>query len=281
MRAVAAVVPARGVAIFASAGDAAQAFIADGTTAHARKTRAQSVHRFEVAFGGLAGWSAAPVPHRLDAPVDVRGVAVWLALATATPVDAAYVAAVNAAWGYRLADLDPRLAARFTAAASRLGWSDKQAELQWVMLAKLAAVAGQPAQTLTRSYFDAAREALAEAVRAQRGRLPNTLTTPLHGLQATLAAMGILDEPGGKRVPDRGRPGHWQQLTAGVPVVAGTMRRYLAQMGISMRPGSVKLIDTTLRHLADYLTGHHPGVTAVAQIRRTLWGAETGLAWLS
>ena len=59
---------------------------------------------------GRGGW-AAPLARRLDAPVDVRGVAVWLALATAAPVDAAYIAACHAEWGYRLADLEPRLAA--------------------------------------------------------------------------------------------------------------------------------------------------------------------------
>ena len=36
------------------------------------------------------------------------------------------------------------------------------------------------------------------------------------------------------------------------------MRRYLAQLGLSLRPGSVALIDTSLRHLADYLRAPRP-----------------------
>jgi site-specific recombinase XerD len=47
------------------------------------------------------------------------------------------------------------------------------------------------------------------------------------------------------------------------------MRRYLNQLAISMRPASVRLVDTTLRQLGDYLAEHHPDVTAVGQIRRT------------
>ena len=36
-----------------------------------------------------------------------------------------------------------------------------------------------------------------------------------------------------------------------------------------MRPGSVALIDTTLRHFAVYLIEHHPDIGAVADVRRT------------
>jgi len=269
----------QGIAVFASAREAAAEYISDGTTSHARKARDRSVRRFHDTFGSVAGWAAAPLSRRLTAPADVRGVAVWLVLATATPVDPAYVAQSHAGWGYRLAGLSPDLSVTFTSAAARIGWNDVQSERQWALLAKLAAVAGRPAEALTRPYFDAACDALAEAVKAARGRVPNTVTTPLHGLRATLAAMGVLDEPGGKRVTGPSRPGHWQELQQQAPELAGTMRRYLAQLAISMRPSSVGLIDTTLRHLASYLTGCHPGITAASQIRRT--HIEGFKAWLA
>jgi hypothetical protein len=128
--------PAPAGALFASSAEAAAAFISDGGTAPARTARAWSVRRLQHMFCGLAGWLAAPLERRLGAPVDVRGVAVWLALATAAPVDAAYIAAARAEWGYRLADLEPRLAARFTATATRLGYSGKQSGQQWAALAK-------------------------------------------------------------------------------------------------------------------------------------------------
>ena len=56
------------------------------------------------------------------------------------------------------------------------------------------------------------------------------------------------------------------------------MRRYLAQVGVSLRPGSVAVIDTSLRHLAAYLLDNHPDVTSVAQIGRT--HVEGFKAWL-
>jgi integrase len=269
VRALALAVPVPGTAVFATADDAADAFVSDGASARARNTRTRSLHRFQTTFGDLTGWAAAPLRQRLDAPVEVRGLVLWLVLGTATPVDPAYVSSVNGAWGYWLSELEPRLSARFFTTAAQLGWSDKQAEVQWVLLAKLAAVAGRPAETLGLPYFEDALDALAAAVREHRGRLPKTFTTPLHGLRATLAALNILDDAGGKRVPDRGRPDHWRQLEQCAPALTATMRRYLTQLAISMRPGSVKLIDTTLRHLAEYLTAHHPDVMAAAQIRRT------------
>lgn len=62
------------------------------------------------------------------------------------------------------------------------------------------------------------------------------------------------------------------------PNLTGTLRRYLTQIAVSMRPGSVELIDTTLRHLAVYLTDHHPDVIHVADIGRThVEGFETYL----
>lgn len=163
----------------------------------------------------------------------------------------------------------PDLSLQFTRTASRLGWNDKQIARQWATLAKLTAVAGCPPEQLDRHTFDAARDALLDAVTAHRGRTPNTWTTPLHGLEASLAALGVLDTPEVKRVPDRGRPGHWEQLGSRAPQLVDTMRRYLNQLAITMRPSSVKLTDTTLRQLGDYLVEHHAGITSVAQIRRT------------
>jgi integrase len=264
-----AVVTALPAPAFADEDDAAGFYLSDGSTAQARRQRAGAVTRFRSCWGGLAGWAAAPLPVRLSAAADIRAVAVFLAVATAAAVDPSYVAQSTASWGYWLAVADPDFAVRFTSAACRLGWDDKETGRQWCTLAKLAAVAGIPAQLLDRPRFGAARETLAAAITAHRGRLPITFTTPLHGLSATLASLGILDKPDRKRVPDRGQPGHWKRLEEQVPVMTATMRRYLAQLGISMRPGSVALIDTTLRHLASYLTGHHPDVTAAAQIRRT------------
>ncbi len=47
------------------------------------------------------------------------------------------------------------------------------------------------------------------------------------------------------------------------------MRRYLNQLAVSLRPGSVETIDTTLRMFARFIADHHPDVTGAADIGRT------------
>lgn len=51
--------------------------------------------------------------------------------------------------------------------------------------------------------------------------------------------------------------GPWAPITAAAPKMAATMRAYLDQIAVSLRPRSVEAADNALRSLATYLTGHH------------------------
>jgi hypothetical protein len=55
----------------------------------------------------------------------------------------------------------------------------------------------------------------------------------------------------------------WAQVGADRPAVATTMRAYLNQIAVVLRPGSVCGADQTLRCFVTYLLIHHPGVTSV------------------
>jgi integrase len=258
----------------------AEQFMGQGQGANAAKARRRAVAAFVDRFVDLAGWADAPVPARLSAPVAVRGFAAWLALSCGQPVDAAYVAASASAWGYQAELVFAEFAAAFRTVAARLGFTSKEIQRQWATAAKLAAVAGVAPAQLDRPRFDRAQATLRHAILAiHSGQMPNTFTTPLHGLQATLAALNVLDVPESRNKPDRGRGAHWERIAAHTPTSAATMRRYLAQLAISLRPGSVALVDTTLRHLADYLIDHHPEVTTVAGVGRThIEGFKASLA---
>jgi hypothetical protein len=50
----------------------------------------------------------------------------------------------------------------------------------------------------------------------------------------------------------------WAELEAAVPRVAATMRRYLAQIGCVLRPGSVGGADLALRCFAAFPAGPRP-----------------------
>jgi site-specific recombinase XerD len=248
----------------------ADRFVASGVSVSAARARRHAVAAFERSFSDLSGWGASSVDARRGANVGVRGFAAWLALSSACPVDAAYVVVCASSWGYQAAAVFTEFAAQFRDIATRLGFTPKEISLQWATAAKLTTVAGLAPGMLDRPRFDQARTALRdELLTIHGGRLPLSFTTPLHGLQATLTAMGVLDVPESRNKPDRGRRAHWDRVATQAPALAATMRRYLSQVAISLRPGSVAVIDTSLRQLADYLLERHQGLTAVAGIGRT------------
>lgn len=257
-----------------------QVFIDAGSSQAARKQRRDTVTAFTTTFIDATGWAQSPLARRLGAPVQVRAFAAWLALATAVPVEAAYVAACGTAWGRHAALVHTDLATSFTRTANQLGYTTQQTRRQWATLAKLVAISGHRPEDLHRNRYDAARHELTTTIAARHGgHAPITLTTPLHGLESTLTVLRILDVPTARTGHASTRAGHWDTLAASAPVLAATMRRYLAQLALSMRPGTVALIDTTLRHLASYLREHHDAVSTVADIHRT--HIEGFKAWLN
>lgn len=60
----------------------------------------------------------------------------------------------------------------------------------------------------------------------------------------------------------------WDQIAADLPAVAATMRAYLGQIAVVLRPGSVHNTDQCLRAFATYLLTHHPEVTCVRNVGR-------------
>jgi site-specific recombinase XerD len=60
----------------------------------------------------------------------------------------------------------------------------------------------------------------------------------------------------------------WADLEPVIPQVTATMRRYLAQIGCVLRPGSVSGADLALRSFAAFLTQAAPEVTCLTQVRR-------------
>jgi site-specific recombinase XerD len=60
----------------------------------------------------------------------------------------------------------------------------------------------------------------------------------------------------------------WADITQRAPALAATAQRYLAQIGLSLRPGSVKVSDISLRVFCRYLVDHHPATTSFAAVGR-------------
>ena len=248
---------------------AAARFIATGGSKVARRIRQSTVDAYTRAFTDLTGWVEATAAQRLCASGEVRGLIAYLLLATAHPADADYVRSCRSAWGHHATLVYPHFAATFGRTAATLGFTTAETTHQWGALAKIIATTGTSPEVLDSHRFGAAATELTAAHSRPDGRIPRSWSTPLHGLTATLTALGVLAEASPTRLSPSSRTAHWDELDARAPQLVATLRRYLTQLTVSMRPGSVALIDTTLRHLAVYLTGHHPTIRSVAGIRRT------------
>jgi site-specific recombinase XerD len=89
----------------------------------------------------------------------------------------------------------------------------------------------------------------------------------MHGLQATLFTPGVSDELPRKRAltKESVRIAEWAAVP---PSMASTMHRYLAQLAVSLRPGTVRRHEGVLREFARFVTERDAAVTAVANIDR-------------
>jgi integrase len=245
-------------------------YIAGADTDGARKCRRQVTEAFFARFGDFDRWLTTPAVDRLSAALPVRGFAAWAAVSTGVAVDAGYVVAAHSKWGLFLAEKDPAAAAAFRGEAASLGFDSLEIAKMWSKLSQISVIAGRPPDLLTADEYVAGRDAFADAVTAMRGHRPKTLATPLFGLDAVMFQRGQGPVPA-LRKPWQARSVHevdWDHVAATAPTMAATMRRYLAQVAISLRPSSVQVIDTTLRQLAGMLVAEHPDTTSVASIGR-------------
>jgi integrase len=60
----------------------------------------------------------------------------------------------------------------------------------------------------------------------------------------------------------------WTVLTAQVPVLAATMRRFLAQQTVTLAPATIVAFDEVLRRFGLWVCAHDPGVAGVVDINR-------------
>jgi len=149
-----------------------------------------------------------------------------------------------------------------------LGFNQREIHYMWATLAKLSVITGIPAGLLADHDYTEARDTYLAAVKSRcGGTVPKITATPVFGLNALLFHLGRCSAPA-RRVRPAVREIDWPELAERAPTLAATMRRYLDQLAVSLRPGSVTAIDTTLRFFAGFVTANH-GVTTAAAINRT------------
>ncbi|MFF9561573.1 hypothetical protein ACF1DY_37885, partial [Streptomyces albus] len=185
----------------------------------------------------------------------VRAFVAFAAVFESVAVDAIYVVQSSSKWGAHLAEREPVAASTFRTQATSLGFCEREAGKMWSKLAQICVIAGATTEALTSAEYVAARAQFHSAVVAKVGRAPKSLNAPLFGLDALMFHRGQGPRPhprkrwAARSVPEIG----WDRAEECAPVMVATMRRYLDQIGISLRVSSVDCIETTLRQFAGHL----------------------------
>lgn len=249
---------------------AADAYLDSALTPASLRNRRAGVVGFAGRFGDLHGWAVTPVAERRHVRTEVASFAGHAVIACGLAVDVEFVVASGCRWGKYLRDAYPVQAQSFEAQAASLGFCSNEVGRMWSWLAKICVVVGKSPQALTATAYQQARTAVHDTVITQRGYRPKTLSTPLFGLDAVMYHRGQAPTPDIRR-RWTGRPVNevdWDDLAAAAPALVATMRRYLHQCSLSLRPSSVVLFDTTLRQFAASLLTAAPPVTRVRDINR-------------
>lgn len=249
--------------------DVVAAYLADLRAAGMRSSEHELVWGARVFFarlGGIDGWQAMPLVDRLAQNVKVHRFVTWLAATQRIVIDADYLTARRVHLGTVLPRHWPEFHAGFVETARTLGFGAASITRQWSALGQACAVLGVAPSELTHARLDDAHRRLVDAARRQ-GRTGRHLSSAMHGLQATLFHAGVSDELPRKRAPSKesARAAEW----ATVPeTMAATMHRYLAQLEVSLRPGTVKRHESVLRQFARFVALQDPCVERVAAVER-------------
>lgn len=215
-----------------------------------------------------AAFSAAPVAEQVELRQHQRRFACWLMVTARMPVSAEYLARADLRLGTISARHYPDLRATFGDVARILGSDDVWVRAQWSALAQLAALHGVRPKEVTAEQVDAGGdELLAAFAHPDRPKAGHVLRSSLVRLRATLFHAGMSDTPPRLHRPNTGQVSASQWAVV-APVLAQTMRRYLAQIELSLRPSTVSIAEQALRELATFIAREAPEVTCVADLRR-------------
>jgi integrase len=236
---------------------------------------------FFAKFANTEGWHALSLDEQLSVNVKIGRFVVWM-ISTQRLVPAPeYVVAHRPLLGRVMRRAEADFYALFQATARALGFNPAVISQQWSSLAQVAAVAGKRPQDLSQAELDIARAALCRAgSELGRGTLRG-LRSALFGVEAVLFHSGVTGELPRKRVPDRAsqRAEQWATVARTAPVMVATMQRYLEQISLSLRPGTVVNAEAVLREFASFIVDRSRATTAVADIRRS--HVETYKSWLA
>ena len=230
------------------------------------KSTTMAARSFSAKLERADGWEHLTLTEQVAAVTRARSFASWLMVTGQLDVTAELLGLVDLRLGIIARNHQPKIWTWFLNASARLGLREGDITLQWNALCKASALTGVPAQRLTDTQFDQARDVLVAAY-LQRG-MPSSgrnMSSIFHRLRLTLFHAGQLRS---LARPHRKQPVSitgWDTAPAGF---ADSARRYVAQVELSLRPATVSHIEHALREFGVWLGEHHPDVHSCADLTR-------------
>jgi integrase len=219
---------------------------------------------------GIGGWEKLTLAEQLAVAPKHRQVAGWLMVTGRLQPSPDYLVAGRPYLGEIAASHHRSFHERFRATAAGLGFAPRVARLQWPAAVKVAVLAGLAPDQLTEKVIGEGQDALTAAIRRHHRDGPGAahLTGALFGARTVLFHLRVLDTPPRRHHPDQqaARDAAWASVP---PRLAATLLDYIAQTRLSLRPGTMIRVEGVLREFAGWLTAHAPGVTSVADLRRS------------
>ncbi len=232
-------------------------------------------------FGSADGWNAASLDQQLAENVKVHRFVSWLVATRRLRPTADYLVARRVHLGDIVARHYPAFFASFEATALELGFGIASVRRQWFALTQACALHGLPPDELLHAHLDEARvELRAAAVRGGTGT-KRGLRSAMFGLQATMFHLGTTDQLPRRQTPDKAseRAQEWLELEAAAPQLVATVKRYLEQIALSLRAGTVDRHEGALREFARVVVERDGPVHGAADITRR--HIEDYKAWLA
>jgi hypothetical protein len=196
---------------------------------------------FFAKFGNADGWHALGLDGQLSVNVKIGRFVVWMIATQRLVPTPEYVVAHRPLLGRVTRRAQADFYMLFQATAHTLGFDAAVVSQQWASLSQVAAVAGKRPQELSQTELDRARSALCQAGGELGHGTLRGLRRALFGVEAVLFHSGVTEELPRKRVPDHAsqRAEQWTAVARAAPVMVATMHRYLGQISLSLRPGTV------------------------------------------
>ncbi|MGH3863392.1 tyrosine-type recombinase/integrase [Actinokineospora sp.] len=212
------------------------------------------------------GWDSMTFDEQSETTRRAPRFVAWLLTTQRMQATATVITQADLRLGIAARRWNPTGHAWFVEVCAPLGVSPDDIALQWSTLAKVTAVTGTAAEAVTGADFELARVQFLDAF--ERRGTPSAgrnIASIFHRLQLTLFHAGRLDT---HRRPMSRPPVSVTGWMVVAPGFANVARRYVAQVDLSLRPATVKHIESDLREFGTWLADAHPDVASCAELER-------------